>query len=191
MSEIIDNQQPGENVLEEDIGKGYEDPALIQGHPVHVLVRENKRITYIMEHEIASCLSLEKMEEEEEFNKLKEGVKKLKDLSLHYKKNEKLFFPYMKRWDFLAEAEAMQEEDEEIEDQVTVVMEELENKELENETLMEHVSELLDKIKEIIRKEENTMVPMLLEHLSQEEWKGIAAESLQIGSMLEHVESWK
>lgn len=191
MSEIMDNQQSGENFHREDIGEEYKDPALIQGHPINVLVRENKKISHIVENEINPYLTLEKMGKEEELKKLEEGVKKLKDLFIHYRKNEKLFFPYMKEWGLFAAAGTMQEANEEIEDQVEILVEELENKTLDNEILMEHVRGLLDKITEIKLKEENTMVPMLLEHLTKEEWKDIADGSLEIGYMLEHVEKWK
>lgn len=59
-----------------------------------------------------------------------------------------------------------------------------------NESLIQKIEKLLDKITEMIFKEENIMVPMLLEQLTQEEWKTIADESGEIGFMIDHVPQW-
>ena len=66
------------------------DPSLIPGHPVNVLVRENKKISHIIDREIRPFLSLTKLDDQEEFKKLMEGMDKLKDLAIHYQKKENL-----------------------------------------------------------------------------------------------------
>ena len=166
------------------------DPTLIPGHPLNVLVRENKKISHRMENEIRPCLSLTKMENQEDFEKLLEGVRSLKELSLHYQKKENLLFPYMEKYGITAPPKVMWGVDDEIRNQVKEVTEALEKKEEKNEILIQQTEKLLEKISEMIFKEENIMTPMLLEQLTEEEWKIIADESPEIGFIIDHVPVW-
>lgn len=50
--------------------------------------------------------------------------------------------------------------------------------------LREPIEALFDKITEMIFKEENILLPMLLENLTQDEWKRIADESGELGYCL-------
>ncbi|MFT4007279.1 MAG: DUF438 domain-containing protein [Lacrimispora sp.] len=166
------------------------DPTLIPGNPLNVLVRENKKISHRMENEIRPCLSLTKMENQEDFEKLLEGVRSLKELSLHYQKKENLLFPYMEKYGITAPPKVMWGVDDEIRNQVKEVAEALEKKEEKNEVLIQKTEKLLEKISEMIFKEENIMTPMLLEQLTEEEWKIIADESPEIGFIIDHVPVW-
>lgn len=47
-----------------------------------------------------------------------------------------------------------------------------------------------DKITEMIYKEENIMLPMLFETLTQDEWKKIADESSEIGFLIDRIPVW-
>lgn len=167
------------------------DPTLIPGHPLNVLVRENKKIFHRMENEIRPYLSLTKMENQEDFEKLLEGVRSLKEISLHYQKKENLLFPYMEKYGITAPPKVMWGVDDEIRNQVKDVIEALEKKEEKNEVLIQKTEKLLDKISEMIFKEENIMTPMLLEQLTEDEWKIIADESPEIGFIIDHVPEWK
>lgn len=167
------------------------DPTLIPGHPLNVLVRENKKISHRMENEIRPYLSLTKMENQEDFEKLLEGVRSLKEISLHYQKKENLLFPYMEKYGITAPPKVMWGVDDEIRNQVKDVIEALEKKEEKNEVLIQKTEKLLDKISEMIFKEENIMTPMLLEQLTEDEWKIIADESPEIGFIIDHVPEWK
>ncbi len=166
------------------------DPSSIPGHPINVLVRENKKITHIIEQEIRPYMSLTKLDEEEEFKKLTEGLDKLKDLSIHYQKKENLLFPFMEKYGITAPPKVMWGVDDEIRDQVKQVTAMVQERTEKNETLVEKTEEVLNKIGEMIFKEENIMVPMLLEQLTEEEWKIIADGSGEIGFMIEHVPVW-
>jgi DUF438 domain-containing protein len=50
--------------------------------------------------------------------------------------------------------------------------------------LKEKAKTTIEKITEMIYKEENILVPMLVEHLTQDEWKNIADESYDLGFCL-------
>lgn len=166
------------------------DPTLIPGHPLNVLVKENEKITHIIENDIRPYLSSAKKSGREEYSKLKEGVNQLKDLSVHYGKKENLLFPYMEKYGITAPPKVMWGVDDEIRDQVKETVEMLHKDTELNDALVEKIEKVLDKITEMIFKEENIMIPMLLEQLTQEEWKTIADESKEIGFMIDHVPQW-
>lgn len=168
-----------------------EEPALIPGHPVHVLVRENKKISHILEKEIRPFLSLTAFEGPGAVEQLKAGVDQLKDLSIHYKKKENLYFPYMEKYGITAPPKVMWGVDDEIRAQVKEVAALIEGHSCQKETLIRKAQDMADKIEEMIFKEENIMVPMLMENLTQEEWKTIADGSGEIGYMIEHVPQWE
>ncbi|GLB32617.1 hypothetical protein LAD12857_45400 [Lacrimispora amygdalina] len=168
-----------------------EQPALIPGHPVHVLVKENKKISHILEKEIRPFLSLTAIDDPGAVEQLKTGVDQLKDLSIHYKKKENLYFPYMEKYGITAPPKVMWGVDDEIRAQVKEVAALLEGHSDQTETLIRKAQDMADKIEEMIFKEENIMVPMLLENLTQEEWKTIAEGSGEIGYMIEDVPQWE
>ncbi len=168
-----------------------EQPALIPGHPVHVLVKENKKISHILEKEIRPFLSLTAIDDPGAVEQLKAGVDQLKDLSIHYKKKENLYFPYMEKYGITAPPKVMWGVDDEIRARVKEVAALLEGHSDQTETLIRKTQDMADKIEEMIFKEENIMVPMLLENLTQEEWKTIADGSGEIGYMIKDVPQWE
>jgi DUF438 domain-containing protein len=167
------------------------DPALIPGHPVNTLVRENKKINHIMDKEIRPYLSLTMLDDKDSFQSLLNGMEQLKDLAIHYQKKENLLFPYMEKYGITAPPKVMWGVDDEIRAQVKEVTDMLLNKAEKNEILLKKTEEVLDKIGEMIFKEENIMIPMLLEQLTEEEWKVIADESLEIGFIIDHVPAYQ
>lgn len=168
-----------------------EEPALIPGHPIQVLVRENKKISHILEKEVRPYLSLTALEVAGAVDQLKAGVEQLKDLGIHYQKKENLYFPYMEKYGITAPPKVMWGVDDEIRAQVKEVCALLSDDSFEKETLIKKTQDMADKIEEMIFKEENIMVPMLMENLTQEEWKTIADGSGEIGYMIEHVPQWE
>ncbi|MDF2888082.1 MAG: hypothetical protein K0R23_2467 [Lacrimispora sp.] len=168
-----------------------QEPALIPGHPIQVLVRENKKIAHILEKEVRPYLSLTALEGADAIINLKAGVEQLKDLGVHYKKKENLYFPYMEKYGITAPPKVMWGVDDEIRAQVKSVLTLLEESSIQKENIIKKAQDMADKIEEMIFKEENIMVPMLMENLTQEEWKTIADGSGEIGYMIEHVPQWE
>lgn len=168
-----------------------EEPALIPGHPLQVLVRENKKISHILEKEVRPYLSLTALEGSGATDQLKAGVEQLMDLDVHYKKKENLYFPYMEKYGITAPPKVMWGVDDEIRAQVKEVSALLNNGSIQKETLIQKAQDMADKIEEMIFKEENIMIPMLMENLTQDEWKTIADGSGEIGYIIEHVPKWE
>ena len=60
----------------------------------------------------------------------------------------------------------------------------------ENRAIDKRIAEVRSNLQDIT-KEENIMIPMLLEQLTQEEWKAIADEGDEFGYLIENIPDWK
>ncbi len=163
------------------------DQTQIPGHPANTLIRENRTIERILEKQIKPCL--DGVDQEENRKALKEGLEKLSGIDLHYLKKENLFFPYMEQYGITAPPKVMWGVDDEIRDMLKEVQKEL-TETGDNDTVKQKTEALAEKIKEMIFKEENILLPMLLETLTQDEWKRIAEESGEIGFLVDKVPVW-
>lgn len=159
------------------------DLSKIPGHPVHTLEQENRYLEQVIEKEIRPNLTRENKQG------LLEGINKLEKIALHYQRKENLFFPYMEKYGITAPPKVMWGVDDEIRDQI---------KEIKNlilidktdENFMSMAEDMLNRVTEMIFKEEKIMAPMLIEQLTQDEWKLIASESRELGYLIDHVPMW-
>ena len=171
------------------------DQTQIPGHPANTLIRENRAIERIIEKQVKPYV--EKMKNTEDLLALKVGLNKLSQIDLHYLKKENLLFPYMEQYGITAPPKVMWGVDDEIRDALKEVKTGLikleqakDSGKQDREVLKENLEALLEKIKEMIFKEENILLPMLLETLTQDEWKRIAQEGGEIGFLVEKVPEW-
>lgn len=166
------------------------DQTQIPGHPANTLIRENRAIERILEKQIKPYL--EGKNETQDLLSLEEGLNNLSRIDLHYSKKENLFFPYMEQYGITAPPKVMWGVDDEIRDMLKaaqrVIIEKTED--LSMEDAKDKINALVEKIQEMIFKEENILLPMLLETLTQDEWKKIAEESGEIGFLVEKVPVW-
>lgn len=150
------------------------DPSDIPGHPVHTLKAENRALEKLMD-QIREALALEDGAE-----KVAQGLETLAQLDSHYAKKENLLFPYMERYGITAPPKVMWGVDDEIRAQRKAAAQQVGK----DPQWKKAVEALLVKVKEMIFKEENIMIPMLAENLTQEEWKRIAEETGELGYCL-------
>lgn len=155
------------------------DPSEVPGHPANTLKRENRALEKLIA-EIRG--SLQKLPDSAAEEALAAYLEKLGEIDRHYLKKENLFFPYMEQYGITAPPKVMWGVDDEIRDQLKELAVNL--KVREAASLKEPVEALLQKITEMIFKEENIMLPMLLENLTTDEWKRIANESEEFGYCL-------
>lgn len=161
------------------------DPTKIPGHPVNVLILENRELERIFEKEIKSNLG------EKTLDKTLKGLDKLYSaLDIHYSKKENLLFPYMEKYGITAPPKVMWGVDDEIRDDLKMLQSDL-SYGVFNEDHKKSVDDLINRINEMIFKEENIMVPMLLDTMTQDEWKKVADDSSEIGKILKYVPVWK
>lgn len=159
------------------------DPSKIPGHPVHTLEQENRYIEQVIEKEIRPNLARNNIQG------ILEGINKLEKIAIHYQRKENLFFPYMEKYGITAPPKVMWGVDDEIRDQIKEVKN-LIIQEKMDESFVSKIEDMLNKVTEMIFKEEKIMAPMLIEQLTQDEWKLIASESRELGYLIDHVPTW-
>lgn len=158
----------------------------LPGHPADTLKRENSAIEKEID-EVRTQLAL--LPDSDAKDKVRAGLKRLTEIDRHYLKKENLFFPYMEQYGITAPPKVMWGVDDEIRAQLKAVLAKLASEELSS--LTEEIEAFLDKAGEMIFKEENIMLPMLLENLTQDEWKTIADESEELGyCLIDSVPVW-
>ncbi len=161
------------------------DESEIPGHPANIIKRENRQIEQWIDTLIAPYITA--LPDADAVQKVKQGIQQLTKVGVHYSKKENLLFPYMEKYGITAPPKVMWGVDDEIRAQIKEVARLL-NK--PSPQLGEAVQALTDRVREMIFKEENILLPMLLETLTQDEWKRISDESIEIGYLLDRVPVW-
>lgn len=172
----------------EEIHQHPSNAILIPGHPLNTLMRENLAISRIINQEIKPYL--QSLDDEESYKNLLEGVNHLSQIELHYQKKENLFFPYMEKYGIVAPPQVMWGVDDEIRADIKEIKTLLEQDSKVDSVITQKIEDVMTRVEEMIFKEENIMAPMLLDHLTQEEWKKIADESHEIGFLIKKVSEW-
>lgn len=162
------------------------DPTKTPGHPANILIRENREFENIIENQIEPYLS-----DNNETKDIKKGLEELSSkLDIHYSKKENLLFPYMEKYGITAPPQVMWGVDDEIREDLSIIKTDVENESITPD-LIDGIKGAIDRIKEMIFKEENIMLPMLLDKMTQDEWKAVLDDSDEIGTILEKVPTWK
>ena len=97
----------------------------------------------------------------------------------------------MEKYGIAAPPKVMWNVDDEIREELKNIKESIQSKPNNSSELISKIENALVKIEEMIFKEENIMLPMLLEQLTQEEWKAIADEGDEFGYLIENIPDWK
>lgn len=156
----------------------------IPGHPINTLVRENREIEKILK-EIK-----ENLEDISENDSLRNAIDKLLKIDIHYNKKENLMFPYMEKYDIIAPPKVMWGVDDEIRADIKEVKKVLSEPFEDSEKVIKMIEGVIERVNEMIFKEENIMLPMLTEKLTEDEWKTIADDSDEYGYIIDDVKTW-
>jgi len=152
------------------------------GHPVHTLKLENRAIEKLVEEQVKPPLeSFTKNGGKQSLLALKDALVDLSNIKLHFKRKENLIFPFMEQHDITAPPKVMWGVDDEIRSLISGAINAASDENPEPAKVAEAVKAATSKINEMIFKEENIMIPMILEIFTQDEWKRIADESGEIG----------
>mgnify|MGYP000874954692 CR=1 FL=1 len=163
------------------------DQKQIPGHPANTLIRENRAIEKILEKEIKPYYSDINHKNIQELIK---GMEHLSKIELHYQRKENLLFPFLEKYGVTAPPKVMWGVDDEIRQQIKEVKALLVESTSDANVIKEKINALIDKVNEMIFKEENILLPMLLEKLTQDEWKSIADDRDEIGYLVDKVPVW-
>ena len=198
--ELIAEGLPEEEVLKlcdahSSVLKGNVDLSVSKkippGHPVDVLVQENRALKSVTEAATTIISSLNNIEEE----KLKDAIlnliglfNQLIDVDKHYQRKEFLIFPYLEKLEITGPPKVMWGKHDEIRELLNGSLEILRTKEITKDDLISS-SEIIFQpaikgVSEMIIKEEEILFPMSMDSLSEADWFEIQKQSLEIGYCL-------
>lgn len=155
------------------------------GHPVHTFKQENREIERLVNFKLQLHLDKYRKEASEELVfKLLEDLSLLLDLDKHYSRKENLLFPYLEKYGVYGPTKVMWGIDDGIRLMIKETKGKLANGSADQETILLDLERIMKEVNEMIFKEENILLPMALEKLTEDEWVSIARESEQIGFCL-------
>jgi len=152
------------------------------GHPVRVLKEENFAIEDLINNTILPKIKayIENMVDPIRVS-LIQDINLLLDIDKHYSRKENILFPYMEKYGISAPPKIMWGVDDEIRNEIKEFKTMLVADNLQVDRLELEVTTLTTKILDMVFKEENIMLPMLLDVLTEDEWFKIAEDSDEIG----------
>ena len=166
----------------EDIHRAT-DPSHTPGHPLNTLWRENRALEELVAR-LEAALAAPGLG-------LAEELEQLAQIDSHYLKKENLLFPYLEQYGVTAPPKVMWGVDDEIRAERKAIVQAL-STQAPDAALCSRIGELLHRVTEMIFKEENILFPMLIEHLTQDEWNTIALGCAELGfCLIDGAPDWK
>lgn len=149
------------------------------GHPIRVLKEENLAIESALDR-IGKLLAAYLLDQEKELKKgLLLQLDQLWEIDKHYARKEYSYFPLMEKYGMMAPPKVMWGVDDEIRDFIKAF------RQLIEEDQLEHAEDAFEKMKyeveEMIVKEEEIMLPMIIPFFNEDDWLSIAEESEEAG----------
>lgn len=149
------------------------------GHPAFVFKGENVGLQTFLAKEFEPALAAFAKDSSKKNNTaLHAAVKSLSKLHVHYQRKENLLFPYLEKAGITAPPKVMWGVDDEIRDLWKEALSDLPSK---GKAVLPTVEKLLEQVKSMITKEDNILMPMLLENLDSDDWLTVARDSADIG----------
>ncbi len=165
--------------------------AVPEGHPVHVLIQENKALAAVIDRVKADLDALGTDDDDS----LQTAVldltalfNQLIDVDKHYLRKEYLLFPYLEHSGVTGPPKVMWGKHDEIRDLLKGSLEVLKTPGITNEELLASAEIVLQPavkgVADMIVKEEEILFPMLMDTLSDADWYEIQKQSLEFGYCL-------
>ena len=162
-----------------------------EGHPVDVMVKENaelKKVTYqiselleMIEYSINPPLP-------DHLIKLRTLFNELYDVDKHYQRKEYLLFPYLEREGITGPPKVMWGKHDQIRELIKGSIEILQTENISKEDLAASAELILipaiQGVEDMTMKEEEILLPMALDKLTEADWYEISKQSLEIGYCL-------
>ena len=150
-------------------------PETIPGHPVHTFKEENRAIEKNINENLRPALEdFKRNGTQESISKLLGNINLLMDIDKHYSRKENLLFPYLEKYGITGPPSVMWGVDDEIRELLKSTIRDLkEYNESKKGAVEDKLNKLINKIIEMIFKEENILLPMALDTLTEDEWVNI------------------
>lgn len=158
------------------------------GHPIKVFLDENNKIEELLEKEVKPFMH--------KFDKtshlmLRIGIERLLEISKHYSRKENLFFPGIEKRGLTSIPKVMWGVDDQIREGLKKAKNELDQISEDYSSTHEELVHTINKVEDMIMKENQILTPLLLEKLSLYDWILADEGSDEIGYFLEApTESW-
>lgn len=164
----------------------------VPGHPTHVMKEENKAIEALLSSEIEPYLPVFLTKGDNNSHlMLRIGLDRLATIDRHYARKEYLLFPYLEKHGITAPPKVMWGVDDEIRRDVKQSIAMLSQKEIDRALFVKHAEATLKKVRDMIFKEEQILIPLLLETLSFYEWITIDKAMPEHGyTLVKPTQSW-
>jgi len=167
-------------------------PEEIPGHPVHTFIKENKAVSELMKDIQKDIDAYKSDASKKNARKISKGFEMLQEIDKHYLRKENLLFPYLEKYGITAPPKVMWGVDDEIRQELKEVIEIIKSDSFEKDRLIEKAESALNRVKEMIFKEENILFPMAVDTLSEDEWLKIQQESKEFGfTLIKPKDKWK
>jgi DUF438 domain-containing protein len=161
------------------------------GHPVDVLVQENKALAAVIDQANAQLAALGEADEQALPDTALELIalyNQLIDVDKHYLRKEYLLFPYLEQTGITGPPKVMWGKHDEIRDLLKGSLEVLKTQGITKEELLASAEIVLQPavkgVADMIVKEEEILFPMLMDALSDADWYEIQKQSLEFGYCL-------
>ncbi len=145
-------------------------PEHTPGHPVYTLRLENVKIKKLIEREIVPLL-----ENDFDRNTLFALIGRLLEIDKHYARKENVIFPTMEKHGITAPPKVMWGVDDDIRSDLKAILRF--SAELTDSQIIGNTQAAVKKVLDMISKEENILIPMILDTFSETEWATISAQS--------------
>lgn len=154
------------------------DHTKVKGHPVQVFLEENQHIEKLIQDEIEPYLTQSGKTAE---LMLRIGFERLSEIHKHYARKEYLFFPHLEKKGIDAPPKVMWAKDDETRAEIKAVLIELSKIDHDEAKTKDMMKQAIHNVREMIFKEDNILMPLLLEELSFFDWVMIDSATEEIG----------
>ncbi len=155
------------------------------GHPVHTFRLENKEIEKLINERLKpDAESFGTDDTSGNLKALLKDIKELREIEKHYLRKENLLFPFLEKYGVTAPPKVMWGVDDEIRASMKEAEKLLESYDGNKRTVLDKINEAVNRVSEMIYKEENILFPMALDTVSEDEWVKVAEGSEEFGYCL-------
>lgn len=163
------------------------------GHPMHTFKLENKELEKLINERLKpDAERFEKDDSPDNLRALLKGIKELREVEKHYLRKENLLFPFLEKYGVTAPPKVMWGVDDEIRALIKEAEKLLEDYGGNRRAVLDKLNEAMNRVSEMIYKEENILFPMALDTISEDEWIKVAEGSDEFGyCLIKPVGKWK
>lgn len=163
------------------------------GHPVHTFFKENREINQFVNFKLSLHKDQFQREQNNQYKeKLITDLTKLLEIDNHYSRKENLLFPYLEKAGIFGPTKVMWGVDDKIRAALKEARTQLTEGTLNLDEFILKLEFIIKEVSEMTYKEENILLPMALDKLTEDEWLKIEREGDVIGyTFIEPPKKWQ